>query len=88
MTLEWQAVPRPYMNGVPLGYNVNVYESQGNPVQTISVGFHLTSINVINLLPSMKHTFEVCAYNKIGQGPCERFESYTLDSGKYYSTIT
>ena len=72
MSLEWEAVPRQYMNGIPLGYHINIYDGQGNPVQSSVVGFQLTSYHFTNLLPSMKHTFEVCAFNKMGEGPCER----------------
>eukprot|EP00111_Clytia_hemisphaerica_P023085 TCONS_00067910-protein len=32
------------------------------------------------MLPSMKYTLEVCAYNAVGNGPCERLTVYTLDS--------
>ena len=70
------------MNGVPLGYDVNVYTSStGNLLRTSSVSFGTTGLRLDDLIPSTKYTLEVCAYNKVGRGPCQRMENRTLDSG-------
>uniref|UniRef100_A0A7M5UJ08 Fibronectin type-III domain-containing protein n=1 Tax=Clytia hemisphaerica TaxID=252671 RepID=A0A7M5UJ08_9CNID len=79
LDLQWDGVPTQYMNGVPLGYKISSY-SHGVLTSTTTVDFITTSYAFDDMLPSMKYTLEVCAYNAVGNGPCERLTVYTLDS--------
>ena len=80
--MEWNGVPRHLINGKPLGYNINVY-TNGSWILSTSVDYFTTAQSLDSLLPSMKYTLEVCAYNAIGNGPCERVSGSTLDSGTW-----
>ena len=81
LNFEWAPVPRDYMNGLPLGYIVNVLQQTTN-VYSTTVDFFTSNIGLQNLTPSTRYTLEVCAFNRVGTGPCNRIQAVTKDSGK------
>ena len=76
---EWQGIPRAAMNGCPLGYKITTY-LKGKVVQDASTDFLDSFYLVENLYPGSQYMFEVCAYNSLGIGPCDRTTGFTLDS--------
>ena len=79
--VEWIRVERDDMNGVPLGYKI--YSYLNNILQnTSSVNYYTQSIIIGNLIPGTRYVFEVCAFNKLGNGPCDKAIAVTLNSRK------
>lgn len=81
LNFEWAPVPRDYMNGLPSGYIVNTLR-RTTIVYTSTVDFFTTNIDLQNLTPSTRYILEVCAFNRVGLGPCDRIQAVTKDSGK------
>ena len=78
--IEWIGVSQNDMNGIPLGYNIYALLN-GTVKSSNNTGFEMTGIIMNGLVPSTSYAFKVCAYNSIGDGPCERGNAVTLDSG-------
>lgn len=75
------------MNGVPLGYHVYAYRS-GVLVANTSVQFELDGATVSSgLQPSTSYVFSVCAFNSMGDGPCDATVAVTADSRKKFSRL-
>ena len=72
------------MNGIPLGYNVYAYYN-GILISSNTTKFDLQIAYIDKLTPSTTYVLEVCAYNSVGDGPCERTSATTLDSRKFLS---
>ena len=80
--LEWEGVPRSAMNGQPLGYKITT-NLNGTVVQENEVDF-LDSYHLVgNLIPDSQYLFEVCAFNSLGIGPCDRIIGSTSKSRKF-----
>lgn len=70
------------INGFPLGYHVYAYY-HGNVSSVTTVAFDLDSVTFTDgLQPSQSYVFEVCPFNSIGDGPCDKANAMTLDSRK------
>ena len=72
------------MNGFPLGYRVYAYhQSNVSAISMTTVAFDLDSVTYTDgLQPSQSYVFEVCPFNSIGDGPCDKANAMTLDSRK------
>ena len=79
--LEWEGVPRSAMNGQPLGYKITT-NLNGTVVQESEVDFLDSYYLAENLIPDSQYLFEVCAFNSLGIGPCDRIIGSTLKSRK------
>ena len=80
--VTWVPVKAEDMNGVPLGYRVYAYLS-GVLVSTTTVQFELDSATVTSgLEPSTAYVFTACAFNSMGDGPCDACVAVTADSSK------
>ena len=78
--IEWERIAPYNVNGVPLGYHITTeYLSD---YKSTTVGPEKESYFASNLLPSTSYVFKICAFNKVGLGPCERTSNTTLDSRK------
>ena len=74
------------MNGDPLGYHVFVFH-QSDPTTALSnltVLFNEESVTFDGLEPSNTYISRVCAFNSIGDGPCEQSTGRTMDSRMCY----
>ena len=85
--MEWDGVDRDDMNGVPLGYKIK-YFLHGILQNITVVNYTTTSVVIKKLIPSSSYVLEVCAYNKIGNGPCDKSIAVTLNSRKFNCLIT
>ena len=80
--VSWKAVSMDTINGFPLGYHVYAYY-HGNVSSMTTVAFDLDSVTYTDgLQPSQSYVFEVCPFNSIGDGPCDKANAMTLDSRK------
>lgn len=77
--LEWEGVSRAAMNGHPLGYKITTYFN-GTVIQEATTDFLDWYYLVENLFPDSQYLFEVCAFNSLGNGPCDRVTGSTLQS--------
>ena len=80
--LEWGGVPRAAMNGDPLGYKITA-TLNGTVAQKVTTDFLDLYYLVENLIPDSQYLFEVCAFNSLGDGPCDRITGTTLKSRKF-----
>ncbi|XP_066913417.1 uncharacterized protein [Clytia hemisphaerica] len=77
--LEWKGLPREGWNGRPIGYRINTFIDD-NLIKNESSDFMQTFHLIENLVPSSRYSFEVCAFNSKGKGPCDRTMGSTLHS--------
>lgn len=82
--LEWDGIPRRAMNGAPLGYKVYTYWND-SLIDISQIEYGQQSMVVAGLHPSTVYIFQVCAYNSIGDGPCEKTMGKTQPSRKHSS---
>ena len=84
--VDWVGVDRDSMNGDPLGYHVFVFH-QSDPATSLAnltVSFNDESVTVVGLEPSNTYISRVCAFNSIGDGPCEQSTGRTMDSRTFF----
>ncbi|XP_065672262.1 uncharacterized protein LOC100211324 isoform X2 [Hydra vulgaris] len=73
----WEGAPRSLMNGIPLGYNVSYYHDNMYKNSTIT-SFSSRNLALENLVPATAYIVIICAFNKIGLGPCQQKNFLTL----------
>ena len=82
--VEWRGVPQASINGEPLGYIIRIFKNN-MLLRENSTSFLDTFSLVQNLSPGTQYVFEVCAYNSLGPGPCDRITGSTLESRKIFA---
>ena len=83
--VDWTGVDRVSMNGDPLGYHIFVFhQSDGvTSLSNLTVPFNEESVTFEGLEPSNHYISRVCAFNSLGDGPCEQATGRTMDSGLF-----
>lgn len=79
--IEWDPVSRLAMNGIPLGYRVIPYINNTRQSDVV-VPFTNRSYIYNDLIPETTYVFEVCSFNSIGNGPCDKCVLTTSESRK------
>ncbi|XP_057300471.1 uncharacterized protein LOC130632586 isoform X2 [Hydractinia symbiolongicarpus] len=77
--IEWDPVSRLSMNGIPLGYRVIPYINNTRQSDVV-VPFTNRSHIYNELIPETTYVFEVCSFNSIGNGPCDKCVVTTSES--------
>ena len=80
--IDWTGVDRTLMNGDPLGYHVFLFSQSDDTTSlaNVTVPFNEESATVRGLEPSTYYKARVCAFNSMGDGPCEQNVGRTMDS--------
>ncbi|XP_057300554.1 uncharacterized protein LOC130633709 isoform X2 [Hydractinia symbiolongicarpus] len=73
--VQWSGVDMDDMNGDPLGYNV--YFNDGYNTKKAISPFSPPHVILNGLHPVTTYVIDVCAFNAVGEGPCEATEVTT-----------
>ena len=87
IVLTWEAPPPEDLNGLLIGYSINITKLQTGERQELFS--NSTMLTVYNLQPYTVYTCVSAAVTNVGHGPFgDAIQSETLEAGKTILTVT